>query len=446
MPNRLIFPKMPEMTILRYGVESSVQVQLADGHAPEVPDVPRGPALDDVSAAVADALDHPLDYPPLARCVTPADRVVLALDRNVSRAAEITAATVDALIRAGVAADGIAVLRPPADHDAGPAENPCRLIAAPLRRRIELLTHDPTDRRQLAYLAANESGGAILVNRALHEADVIVSIGCMLAEGSGGYFGIHGAIYPTFSDAETIERFCDPTEDASSHCSDPTHCHAHAATSRRHNGKGHGGKKASVFHPVAEADHVAWLLGVQFTIQVIPAAGDGVLHVLAGQSDAVRRRGEELYHAAWSWPVAAPVGLVVAAVEGAAGRQTWENFGRALETACLFVEEGGAIAVCCDLDARPGPAMQRLAAATSHVAALRQIGRRRPPDARIAGQLARALDRGKVYLLSGLEASVVEELDMIPIEKPEELARLARHYQSCVLLPNAPFVAAVENG
>ena len=93
--------------------------------------------------------------------------------------------------------------------DAG-AENPCRLLPAPLRKRITLLTHDPADRRQLAYLAANEAGEAILVNRALHDADVVLPVGCLRADEAAGYFGIHGALFPAFSDAKTLQRFRGP--------------------------------------------------------------------------------------------------------------------------------------------------------------------------------------------------------------------------------------------
>ena len=130
----------------------------------------------------------------------------------------------------------------------------------------------------MAYLAANESGEAILINRALHEADVVLPVGCLRADETAGYFGIHSSVFPAFSDAKTIQRF---------------------RGFGRLNGRGNRRRELT-----AEVDHVAWLLGVNFTIQVVPAAGDRVLHVLAGQSDSVRQRGRELYRAAWSWPVA----------------------------------------------------------------------------------------------------------------------------------------------
>jgi hypothetical protein len=44
--------------------------------------------------------------------------------------------------------------------------------------------------------------------------------------------------------------------------------------------------------------------------------------------------------------------------------------------------------------------------------------------------------------MSRLDAAAVEELDMIPIEKPDELVRLVKQHDACILLPNAPFVVA----
>jgi len=166
--------------------------------------------------------------------------------------------------------------------------------------------------------------------------------------------------------------------------------------------------------------------------------------VLAGQSESVRRRGSELYRAAWSCPTSARASLVVAAIEGDASQQTWENVGRALQTAGRFVEEDGAIVVCCDLDAPPGPAMQRMANILSRESAPRRVGKKRSVDSLPAAQLAHALEQHKVYLLSRLDPSVVEDLDVIPLGGPDELTRLARQHRSGVLLSNAQYVTTAE--
>ena len=405
------FPQFHSMTILRYGADSSVHLELAEGVLPAECGMARGRPLGDLAAAVAEALDKPLDYPPLARSTTAGDQVVLALDHGVPQAAQITAAVIHALVEAGVDPDGITVLRTQADVEAG-AGDPCRLLAKPLGERITLFTHDPTERRLLAYLAATDSGEPILLNRAIHDADVVLPIGCLHGEAAAGYYGIHSLVFPSFSDRKTLQRFC-----------------VVGSPSAR------GNHKTELVH---EVDQVAWLLGINFTIQLVPAAGDQILHVLAGQSEAVRRRGRELYQAAWSWPVPRQASLVVAAIEGGSCQQTWQNFGRALDAAVALVEDGGSIAVCCELSTAPGPAMQRMMGARSRDAAMQRIRKERPPDALPAAQLARALDRGKVYLLSRLGASEVEELEMIHVAAPDELARLARRHESCILLANAP--------
>jgi nickel-dependent lactate racemase len=403
------------MAVLHYGHNSSVELEFAGGVAPDESGTPRGQALADPAAALTAMLAAPIDYPALAQCTTPGDKVVLALDRGVPQVEQITAAIIRALIDAGIAPDGISVLRNPAERDAG---DPCRLAALLARERIKLLDHDPTDRRQLAYLAASEAGDAILINRTLHDADLVLPVGCLHGEKAAGYFGIHDGIFPTFSDTKTIQRFRSFKSLA-----------------------GRAGRRREL---TAEVDNVAWILGINFTIQLIPAAGDRVLHVLAGESQAVRRQGKELYRAAWSWPVSHQASLVVAAIEGGPSQQTWENVGRSLQVARRFVEDDGSIALCCDLAAPPGPAMRYMASGIARDVALRQVGKERPADALPAAQLARALDRGKVYMLSRLDAATVEELDVIPIAGPDELARLVDQHESCILLANAPFVTAVE--
>jgi len=402
------------MYLLRYGTDSSVDLDLAEksiladfGHPPEEP-------LGDLRAAVAAAVGEPLEYPALAQCTTPSDRVVLALDTGSPQAAQITAAVVEALVYAQVAPDGITVLssRDIVDSRAG---NPCRLIPEPTRSRITLATHDPTDRGQMGYLGATASAEPILLNRAIHEADLVLPIGCMRDDMSAGYFGIHTTVFPTFSDERTQLRF------RTVRSLDPRRNHRERLA--------------------REVDEVAWLLGVTFSVQLVPGGGNSILHVVAGRSDAVAARARSLYDAAWKRSVPQQASLVVATIEGDSSQQTWENLGRALDAAVPLVEDGGAIAVCCELAAKPGPAVQWLAGGQSRGAVLDRIRKERPADTLPAAQLARALDHAKVYLLSRLEPSIVEELDMIHVAGGKELARLTGHHPSCILLANAPFAS-----
>ena len=406
---------------LRYGADSSVRLELRDGVLLAECGAPRGTPLDDPAGATAQALAEPLDYPPLVRSTTPADRVVLPLGSDVPHAGEIVAAVVRSLVEAGVQPDGVTVLRTRPDADANLGD-PRPLLPPPWAAQMSLLTHEPARRGELAYLASTEAGEPILLNRAITDADLVLPIGCFRSGSAAGCYGVHSAVFPTFSDERTLRRFRSP-----------------AALDSR------GRPKRK---PGEVVDEVGWLLGVSLTVQVIPGPGDRILHVLAGQMAAVRQRATDLYEAAWRYSVPRRASLVVAAVEGGYAQQTWDAVGRALAAAGSLVDEGGVIAVCCDLADEPGPAVRQLAATQLRAEAMRWIRKERPVDALSATLLAQALDRAAVYLLSRLDPSLVEDLEIIPIGETDELVRLAGRHESCILLANAPhaMVSLEEDG
>jgi hypothetical protein len=73
--------------------------------------------------------------------------------------------------------------------------------------------------------------------------------------------------------------------------------------------------------------------------------------------------------------------------------------------------------------------------------AVARIRDERPEDAVPAIQLAQALDHCSVYLLSRLEPSVVEDLDITPMADADEVSRLFSRHGSCILLANAPYAS-----
>jgi nickel-dependent lactate racemase len=400
--------------VLKYGAQESVRLDSPGtellGHC----GVPNIEPLEDPAAAIVRALAQPLDYPPLGQSAVPGDRVVLAVGESVPHAAEIVAGVVRSLTDGPVDPDGIGVLHTRAGPPGGP-DDPCRLLPEEVRSRVASIAHDPSDRGNLAYLATTEEGHQIELNRALIDADLVLPIGCVRDGSVAGYHGIHSPVYPTFSDARTLARFHSP---------------------KMLDSRGRRQKRL-----VKEADEVGWLLGVTFTIQVIPGPGEGVLDVLAGEVSALRHYALRRYWAAWHRTVPRRAELVLASLEGGQGQQTWENLGRALAAGAALVEEGGALAVCCELAADRGPAVQCLTTSRTREEAVARIRDERPEDAVPAIQLAQALDHCSVYLLSRLEPSVVEDLDITPMADADEVSRLFSRHGSCILLANAPYAS-----
>ena len=250
-------------TQIRFGNDSGVQVRLPPETNFVDCSLPRDGVLQDVSAAVAAVLDEPLDFPALASATVPGDRIVLAVDHEVPQAAAVVAGVVHSLVQSDAAPENITIVQSALDSGSDRQPLTSRL-RADLRGRINVLTHDPGDRRRLTYIAASREGKPIYVNRAVADADLLVPIGCIRPVGSLGYLGVSGGLFPTFADLDTQRRFYAPN------------CAYSSVHQRRRRD---------------EAAEALWLLGSRFTIQLISGTGDQVLHVLAGEVDAVVARG-----------------------------------------------------------------------------------------------------------------------------------------------------------
>lgn len=401
---------------LRYGSSSTLSFDFPPGVLVGDCAGPHGSALIQLGEAIAAVLSEPLAFPPLSAAMVPGDRVVLALEPGVPQAPTIVAAIVKYLCEASSAPGGVTVLRTLADADAG-AEDPRSQLPEELRELVTLETHNPEHREQLAYLAATpKKGRPIYLNRALCDADVVVSVGCLRCEQAIEYFGVYGGLYPTFSDTRTLQRFRNPEvvdSDAELH--------------------------ARANH---EVESVGWLTGTPFTVQVIPGPGDTILDVLAGEAEAVFRAGQELCQEAWSHSVPRRATLVVASISGGPAQQTWDNVGRAIAAALRIVTDDGAIALCTDLVAEPGPAVQNLLRTENRERALRWIRKERPADTVPAVELAEALGRTTVYLLSRLDTSAVEDTGIAPVTDATDIVRLAKRHSSCILLADAQYAVA----
>lgn len=367
---------------------------------------PRGEPIQEPTKAVAEALRDPLSFPSLVRATVPGDRIVVAIDRGVPQLAAVVAGIVETLLSGTAEPHDITIVL--ADKD-DLQRQPLGQIGPGIRDAIGVEVHDPAQMGGLAYLAASRDGKPIYFNRRIGEADVVLPVGVLRLNESWGYVGVHGCLFPAFSDKATQERFRAPRTDW-----------------RAHQRQG-----------CNEADEAAWLLGVQFTLQITPGPGDSMLHVLAGDAQAVALRGRELCEAAWLHRTGRKASLVVATIEGGEPAQNWENVTRALLAASEAVTDGGSIVLCTKLQQPPGNSVKRLAGPRTAEEIIRTLQGDRSADAFTARILAQTLDRASVFLLSLLEEELVEDLGLGHVASADEVTRLSRKHDSCILVGNA---------
>lgn len=402
--------------VLPYGLHSQLGLDLAEETLLAVFDEPRGGLLADPAAAAAAALDEPLNYPALSLATVPGDRIVLALEHGVPRAAMLVAAVANYLVEHGASADRIAVLNAPAAGAANGCD-PRGLLPDEWRAEVTLETHTPETTGSMSLLGSNREGKPVFMNRTLLDADLVVPIGCLRHEPTTGYYGQYGGLFPTFSDAQAQSRFHKPPPMS--------------------------GRRQHLAKQRQEIDEVGWLLGTQFTVQALPGGGEGLLDVLAGEIVEVFRRGSAAYESAWTCHAPGRASLVVASISGGPEQQTWQNVARALAAASNIVADDGAIALCTELSAEPGPAVTNLSRVEDRGDAIKRIRREHAADAAEAIELARATEHARVYLLSRLDESLVENLGLAHIGEPGDVARLARRHGSCIVLSNAQYVITI---
>lgn len=395
---------------LHFGTTGVCHVELHPERAHVVRAAPA--EISDPAQAVRSALEHPLDFPPLGQLFTPGDRVVLALDRNTPQAGLVLAEVLPILQQRGVAPDHVTILQPAALS--GETPDPRSNLAPEFREAVVWKIHDPTDETQLGYLATTARNERIYLARDLLDADVVVSIGGMEYDPVIGFRGTGSVFYPGLSSSAAI-------------------AHAH--------GMAHSELDPDDERPLRqEIDEIAWLVGAQFSIQVVPAGGSGVAAVLAGAVESVAKAGKELLAKHWLVETPERVPVVVCAVDADAGGHGWDQVGAAMAAARSLVTKGGRIVILSQLHGTLGAGMRLISESRSPRDALQPLRQLTPPDWIAASQLAMAADWAHLYLLSDLHPEAVDSLFVSRMTHERELQRLLDAAPAALLLPSAQHV------
>lgn len=393
---------------LRFGREGRFVVP-AD-HPQEWIIRPAPTALEDLGQEVAEALASPLEFPPLAKAIVPGDKVVIALDRGTPEAPVLIREICRILREGDVDARDILILQPPSLSGQS-AIDPRSALPEEERQEVQWRIHDATHAKGLAYLSSTVGGERIYLARELIDADLVLTVGPIEYDPIAGYRGGGSVLYPGLSNVEAIARV---------------------------HGQGHQELGPEDERPLRQViDEVSWLLGVQFSLQVIPGEGSGASAVLAGLDTAVMQQGKTQLNAQSLIRTEARMPAVLLAVEADAGGEHWGQIGAALATARNLVTRGGKIIVLSELSAEPGDGLKMLQGVEHAHDVLKPLRQQAPPDLMTATQVALAVDWAEVYLLSKLDATLVDELFMTPIESTREAERLLLAESQAILIGGA---------
>ncbi len=371
------------------------------------------PRADAVSLAelCRQSLAEPLGYPEITRCTVPGDRVIIAVDPETPFVVDLICAVCEQLQTIPDGGVQLTLLLPD-DPDQQGWQWLRDQLPVHVLEQLTVHVHNPSDRPSISYLASSANGERIYLNQLLTDADLIVSIGFIAFDSLLGFRGTTSSLFPTFSDLETKQG---------------------------HHSQGHpelSPNQQRVFRELV--DEVGWLLGTQFTIQVVPGTATLPAAILSGIPDVVMERGRELVNEIWRVSLEEPVDAVVMTVPGGT-TFGWKQLGLALEQVSSLVPQGGRIIAIADLPEPQGPAATLLRRSQEPEELLKPLRREPTVDSVEIAQLIQAQRRARVYLLSRLAPEIVEELGMIPVADSEELRRLVSTIPNCRIIPFANY-------
>lgn len=373
----------------------------------------------DVVGETIHALATPDDFPPIEAAIVSGDRVVLAVDPNVPSVDKVVEGAIRMILSTPASQIEVVV------WDEATEETLDRIRIAAGEHPV--ISHQSDHRESLSYLAADVDAEPIYLNRTLVDADFVLPIIAVRPTNVSDRRDLTG-VFPALSDSATRIRFANKV--ASGVASSPAM------------------KSGNTI-----AEEVPWLLGVQLILSVTANSDGAVGEIHAGTVEAISKRITPILRR--PDPVPPPADLVVAALDGDAQQQTWENVVRAAEAAMGYAQSDATIVIWSSLSEPPAGALLEIDSdfasefdtesedETGHVVGSAGDDSQSLPRHDRFSEMARTLKRvsqsHRVMLHSNLAREIVEPLGIGVIGSASELAHLSRNFESCGVLRAASF-------
>ncbi len=366
----------------------------------------------DPGSQIQKAISEPIEYPGIDQAVVPGDRISLVVDPETPCWPEIVAALRERLLFAGIESDAIRVAlnREISEQDL-PANISPEVVGT-------VISYADVMKGRSVYVASTAEGQRVYLPEEIGEADFVISIGPFGFDDKWGYRGTYSIIYPAFASEQEQEKF-------------------HTGSQQDLTPETSRGTRQTI-------DEIGWLLGLQYTVQVIPSGAGKLGHIISGANDAVYREAVNLLDQNWRILNANRVETVIISLPNEPGCNLWNAITRTCKAAKSLVQADGRIMLLTELKELPRELIDPLTMCDDLSDAMRMLNSLNSPEAVALHAIADLAQATRLYILSELEPDILENLFCIPLASPEEMQNAIQDGESYALLNGGPFVY-VEN-
>lgn len=364
----------------------------------------------DIATLLKSALENPLLYPGIDQWLFPGDSLAIVLQSNLPDAVEVLNEMVTFLNGLEISVSDMVVVitsqmapqfgitasqQQQSESDIAngtpPAIIETKIVSG---QTVSFQVHDPANSYGLAYLAANESGDPVHINRVLADADVVLPVGCPTPGDQQRY----DCLYPDFGSQDRRNQF-----------------------------KVGAG---SVAHRCQEIELANNHLGTFFLLQIVSAPGGQIAAVVGGARKDAQAKSKQLADDLWAVDFVPDCKTVLATIEESGRTQTWEDFTDAVINSGNVSNGDGPIILWTSID-QPADRNTRKALLSQFDDSVRSKFSVRQ---RV---LASTISERPIFLRSLLTQSQTEELGLGFVASEADVDRILAKFDSGVLLRDA---------
>lgn len=300
--------------------------------------------LPDLERAVREALDRPIDAPPLREVARPGDKVVIAVSdvtRSWQRMDLVLPVMLKELNAAGVPDENITIMIVVGAHRKNSESEFMDLCGEDVCHRVRVLNHDAWDDGNMVYLGKTSRGTEVRINRLVAEADRVILTGGIIYHYNAGFGGGRKSILPGCSAVRTIQQnhllLLGPNVGDGS---DPS-CMS-------------GKLKGNAAHE--DMMEIAAFVKPDFILNIVPTSCGGVAGVFAGNWVSAWLEGTKLAAELYGVEIPAKADIVVTTAGGYPKDINLYQTGKTMDNACYAVKKGGVVILlseCPDINEPP---------------------------------------------------------------------------------------------
>jgi nickel-dependent lactate racemase len=379
---------MPEIS-LDYGLGNNT-LSLPDANLSGILSPSPVPGLDDIPLAVSQALEHPIQSPPLKDLLLakrPKNVLLILSDhtRVIPHYPRILDALCDQMNLAGIECNHVHALIATGSHRAPTCQERQDLYGARVFDQLNLYAHD-CDQGFISVGRVN--GREIELNKMLLTSDFTIATGKITPHYLAGFSGGRKAVMPGCAARQTIAQN-----------------HALVALGQNAPGKLDG-------NPIhAEMEQAAELAGIDFLLNVVPTQDEQIAGVFAGHWQQAWLEGVKLCRQVWSAKFDKPADCVIASAGGHPLDIDLYQMQRILNNVAPAVKPGGTIVLVGQCPEGVGQKdfgrwMKKYPAAEIIQTPQDQI----TAEAHRAYATALVMKKCRVCLVSGMDPALVEKM------------------------------------